>query len=143
MEDISDEKQPIRGAVDDRDWILQTMAVWANHGYSVGVTLTTPSGLMCGMVCSGKEYVEHIERNLINNFSGDAKQEMTEVFSDWKKPYEVSDDEKNEGEIVFIHLREAKLLVGDKFVPAEGTYWRGRISSISGFALGTMNINPL
>lgn len=141
MEDKSDVKQPIGGAVDDRDWILQSLAVWANYGLSVGVTLTTPAGLMCGLVCSGKEYVEHIERNIINTFSDDSKPEMMAIFNDWKKPYEVSDDgEDNQDEIVYIHLREAKLLVGEKLVPSEGTFWRGRISSISGFALGTMNL---
>lgn len=142
MEEQPEEHDALRGAVDDRDWILQAIAEWAKHGFNVALTLTTPAGLLSGMACSGKEYIEHLENIVLGNFTGDAKNEMSEVFKHWKSAYEPVDDESDDGnEVLYIHLRDAKLLVDNRFVPASGTLWRGRISDITGFSLGILEVS--
>ncbi|GJF01696.1 hypothetical protein [Pseudonocardia sp. D17] len=39
----------------------------------------------------------------------------------------------------YIHLRDAKVLVGNQLVPtADGAYWRGKLAEVSGWWLGSL-----
>lgn len=138
MDDIADEKRPPLGALDDRDWMLQTLVEWANNGVKLPITVTVGAGFITGTLVSGKEYIEYIEKVYFPTSHGETSDTLSQVFNYWKQPYEPGYEEENNLGRFYIHLKDAKLFNNGAFVPNDGTYWRGRISSIDGFSLGEL-----
>lgn len=56
----------------------------------------------------------------------------------------LSDDEVGEGKDytpTFLHLRQARVFVpGQEGMPDNGMFWRGRLSEVTGWALGHLGV---
>jgi hypothetical protein len=62
------------------------------------------------------------------------------MAEDSAKAFREAEEEDDETLISYINLRDAQFFVGDKPVPANRkVWWRGRLSSVDGFNLGTLS----
>lgn len=129
-------------SVIDRDWTLQSLVAFADEGIEVPVTLTTAAGLMTGVITSGANFFDGFQKTLTSE-NQSVNELITSVTDIWKARYKPSeegvDDQEERDPPHYIHLRDARLLFGNSFVPATGTLWRGKIESVIGFSVGILN----
>ncbi|MGC0151184.1 gas vesicle accessory protein GvpU [Chromobacterium vaccinii] len=118
------------------DWYLQTLVRLVNaNPIEFGITLFVDGLIVSGFLISGSKYFEGLAEQ-IAKASG---QELADAFTaSPKEVYSASNDEEGQPDLPgFIHLREARVfLPGQKPIPADGTLWRGKLVSISGFNFG-------
>ena len=126
----------------DRDWALQTLVAFADEGVEVPVTLTTGAGLVSGIITSGAKFMDDFQKLLTSGDNQSVNELITSVAEIWRARYKPSQegvgDQEERDPPHYIHLRDARLLVGNSFVPAEGTFWRGKIEGIIGFSVGAL-----
>ncbi len=132
-----------------RDWFLQTLVNMANSSHSIGfcgIPLLTHGFLVSGQLISGKDYF-HGFAEVFSGGLSDADIETKENVKDsfikmGNNVYEKLKDEDNPTPPAYIHLSEAKFFHpnGNPIPSNEGVFWRGRISEISGFSLGSLSI---
>lgn len=102
-----------------------------DHGAEFGITLVLDSGVVSGTVISANVYFER----LITDLKAALEQSppLAEVLQSML-PNTSGDDLPN-----FIHLKNAKFFLGDRTIPTgPGMLWRGRISQVSGFTMGSL-----
>ncbi|WP_313513768.1 hypothetical protein [Pseudomonas sp.] len=129
-----------RGDSPDVDWLIRKVILLANMGIPTPITLTIPSGLVSGIIISGKEYLDAFHTQLTGYWDQAAAAKMLEYVEEWKAIYEVPVNGNDEKNIAYIHLRDAKVFTGGQFVPTnEGVLWRGKITAISGFTIGIVD----
>lgn len=111
---------------------------------SFGITLTIGGVLVTGTLASAKYYFETFGESFA---AGLAEQEDVRLgirfaFQTWADVYEHEyQDEILSEEIGYIHLKDARIYVGNDCIPSvdnPGSWWRGRLSHVDGFILGTM-----
>jgi hypothetical protein len=125
-----------RGDSPDVDWLIRKVILLANMGIPTPITLTIPSGLVSGIIISGKEYLDAFHTQLTGYWDQAAAAKMLEYVEEWKAIYEVPVNGNDEKNIAYIHLRDAKVFTGGQFVPTnEGVLCRGKITAISGFTI--------
>jgi len=132
----------------DCDWVLQSLARFANIGAKTPITLTTGAGLVSGIVIGGGEYMDLLQKQVAQAWPGVDSETLDRVFSGWKETYSANKDQepdeneaKEEALTLYIHLMDARVLNGGTFVPTSaGVLWRGKIDSIIGFTLGTLSL---
>lgn len=129
----------------DCDWVLQTLIQAANLGIEIGVTLTTGAGMLTGTIIGGAKYMDMQKASLAPHWGSDElRQSFDNIFDDWRKRYApTEEDAADPTATIYIHLSNARVLIGDQFVPSSsnGMLWRGKLDSIIGFSIGTMSIN--
>jgi hypothetical protein len=140
--DENHESAPGLDDVIDRDWTLQTLVAFADQGIEIPVTLTTGAGLVSGIITSGAKFMDGFQKSLTAGDNQNVNELIKSVAEIWKARYmpgnESGSDQEDRDPPHYIHLRDAKLLVGNSFVPAQGTLWRGKIEGIIGFSVGTL-----
>lgn len=128
----------------ERDWFLQTLVSMANNSQNaiqIGITLLTHGFLVSGKLISGKEYFSGVAEEFASGFTD------IENAAAIKRGFEgmvnkVYDRPEN-SEIPppgLLHLKDAKFFHtnGNPIPGNRGVWWRGRISEISGFSLGSL-----
>lgn len=151
---------------DPQDWFLDQLVEWANRfGVEMGITLNSGGMLVSGQTISGRNYF--IE--LAKEFRGDSEEgslvhTLGGLVEANKQVYETHDltlkkdegaSKSDQGEAVesdddidslpppptYIHLRNARIYApGQTPIPGNrGVLWRGRISEINGFSLGSLS----
>lgn len=129
----------------DCDWVLQTLIHSANYGLEIGLTLTTGAGIITGTLIGGAKYMDMQKAALEPHWgSEELRQSFSDVFADWRKRYVPTDEDAADPSApIYIHLKDARVFVGDRFVPSssDGMLWRGKLDSIVGFTIGTISIN--
>jgi len=116
------------------DWVLQALIRLANNaGIEFGITLHLSGMVVAGTVVSGKAFFESIRDDIPQ--SDAAAVAFATAFDDWSGMYPTSNDAADP---VYIHLRDARVWspAGEAQLP--GTYWRGRVSEISGWTYGAL-----
>lgn len=127
----------------EEDWLLQDVVRMINHleAASVGVTLTLPGGVITGELISLRQYFHEYAAQWKEAFR--ALPEVAEtVEQQWK---EFGDEnskslkETNEALFSYIHLKNATFITANGVLKmgGRGLLWRGRISTVSGFAIGS------
>lgn len=119
-----------------QDPFLKTLNATVNSfNYSFGVTLVVGGGVITGTLVSAKSFFDGFADSLSQAWPGGPNEELRGGFAQWGQP-ETAD--LNEG---FIHLKDARYIIGQGVVPSigSGMLWRGGIDSVSGFSLGSYN----
>lgn len=125
--------EAVNGSGVEVDWVLQGLVRLVNGGVSFGVTITTPAGIVTGDLIGGKAYFQKMNELV----AGTHLAPLTDLFDSYSQVYSVGDEEVPPPQ--FIHLANARHMQGTAFVPTQGTLWRGKISDVVGFSLGTLS----
>ena len=132
--------------IDDKDWFLEILCNMVNgNEMIIGLTLNVGGLLVSGELISGDKYFEGFSEEFTNALSNlvptddgieDIKNQITKLGDRYKHD---ENDEQNKP-TNFIHLRNAKFFntVGSPVPSNRGVWWRGRLSEVSGFMLGSL-----
>jgi len=121
------------------------VTVMDNTDFEVGVTLNVGGLLVSGLLVGYDKYVEGVVSQL-RGAGGDKEANMfvEEIFRRYAEVYN-SDDQGGDPtpepamDTDYIHLGEARFFTpGSAPLPVEGVWWRGRLSEVQGFTLGTL-----
>ena len=127
------------------DYFLQSLVGLANDGLEIGITLTVGGFLVSGILVSGKRYFND---NLAGPGFADHMGESAETIRDYFRSFgSIYDDATNTPEgaprplPTFLHLYNARFFHNSgKPIPANRPiWWRGRISEIQGFTIGSLS----
>ncbi|HDO1312961.1 gas vesicle accessory protein GvpU [Aeromonas veronii] len=123
----------------DSDLEMLVNIVNASSGASIGITLNVNGSLITGYLISGKEYYDYLAAELgkqsENAFAmalSDGMNRISEVYGDNNRLAEMR--------TAFIHLKNARQVMGKEFIPNNGAYWRVKLCDVSGYTLGAIAI---
>lgn len=148
MAENSTEKDPSSEGSDtfndgvERDLTLQVLTESVNRtGLEIGVTLCVGGALVSGIMISGKTYFDGLNSLMSENADNeDVISFFKEIFDAQSSFYDFDHESKwqltNKG---YVHLKDVRFhgTDGSQIPSTAGTLWRGRISQVSGFNLGT------
>lgn len=123
------------------DWFLQELVGLANvvGDFELGVTLNVQGSIISGTAISGRRYFEEAAKLF-------ATEDPENHLSNWVKSFTAIYDEgeKPAAPPGYIHLMNARVFgTGEGTIPSnDGTLWRGRISAVSGFSFGSLQVTP-
>jgi hypothetical protein len=134
----------VTAAVQDReDWFLRILVKMVETGIEFGLTLQMGGLLVSGIVTTRRTYFA----GFIDAFaSGPEDPEVGQGLREGLAPLleDVSRkpvDGEDAPEPIYIHMRQAQFFgTAGTPVPSQGVWWRGRISEIDGFILGTLSV---
>jgi hypothetical protein len=126
------------------DWLLQFLLVFVNRQvFSFGITLQCEGILVTGQLVSGREYMDGVKAEMSSNggqFIADLIEERVGDLYPSEPP--TVDDGFRPQELYpqFVHLRDARFIVsnGAPIPTNRGVWWRGRLSTVSGYTIGVM-----
>lgn len=134
MEEQENDQEVKVGA--GNDWMLQCLTQWAECGIGLSVTLTTAAGMITGVIISGERYVARMREVLLPAFEGNSRaEEVAAALDEWHKLYSGELDVAPS----YIHLDHAKMMTPQGWRPTNSVTWRGKISDVHGFCLGTFH----
>jgi hypothetical protein len=130
----------------ESDWFLQLLVNMANDGVSIGITLNVSGFLVSGILASGSSYFAAFGAELTSTMTdAEAAKGIKSDFAKFGDIYKHEDREESEDtqplQPSFIHLENARFFnTSGKPIPANrGVWWRGRLSEVSGFSVGTLS----
>jgi hypothetical protein len=129
--------------VAETDWFLQSLVKMVN-GFTIefGITLQVSGMLVSGNLVSGEKYFEGFAADFSGPFNAEPEvaESIRKNFSSYGEIYRVDNDEATRPLPQFIHLKNARFFnTADKPIPGNtGVWWRGRISEVGGFSLGSL-----
>lgn len=137
------------GAEGERDWFLQSVISLANSGAEIGITLTVGGAVISGMLIAGRTYFKELADMIrgVADEEEEANPMLEAIAESWDKLSEIYDKpegataEWDPGPFGYIHLRNARVYApGGGVLPSSpsGVLWRGRLTQISGFAIGQL-----
>jgi hypothetical protein len=125
----------------ERDFFLQTLVEIVNRtDIEMDVTLTIGGALVSGMMISGKSYYERLSSLVSKSIDNkDAIAFFKKILEEHEAIYDGATEETPLFNVAYIHLKNVKFTGtdGNSIPDNDGTLWRGRISQVSGFNLGT------
>lgn len=125
------------------DWLVQWFAKFVNGGQvgvSVPVTFTIGGGLVSGHLISEADYFEQLASDFSVALPEAAKAAGKELILSLQPTLAV--DENDQPACQFVHLKGAQVFNGSSNpIPSSGTLWRGKISSVEGFSLGSLTVS--
>ena len=149
-----DESEDKIGSPSGPDGLLQLLIELANDGNLTGiaVTLNVAGAVVTGKVISSAEYTDGFAAFLGNGMRASKDEATVAVAATFESavrsgaegvPGDVRERRHAGVEVTvlpaYIHLRNARFLIGTQFVPEnEGFLWRGRLSEVAGFAYGAL-----
>lgn len=133
--------------IDAKDWFLEsTIRNLVNQGIEISITLTVGGAYVTGLLTSGKRYFEELGQTLANasRAPDDTAAVLGEAWKGYTALYERPADAPDDWQpppVAFVHLRNARYIApGQQPMPGKGhMLWRGKLSSIDGFSLGTID----
>ena len=135
---------------DNKDWLLEQIVSIVNYtGMQIGITLNLSGSVVSGIAISGKTYITEMAARLeaenppFNENSPTFSSVLADAlrgFEPLMPPFEEAKEGFMHENPNYLHLKSAETFVGGgTVIPARGaTYFRCRISEISGFSLGTL-----
>jgi hypothetical protein len=129
--------------VDDRDWFLQNLVNLVNaREIELGITLNLGGFLVSGRLVSGQKYFGGFGEDLGSTFNDpEIRRNVEQSYAQLGEIYTAG---RKAGEAVappnYLHLMNARFFhtAGVPIPTDGGVWWRGRISEVSGFFLGTL-----
>jgi len=138
-EESKESTQVIR--VVDNDWFLQTLVNFVNLGdFNFGITLNVGGFLVSGQLIGGKEYFEGFASDFASAITdSEAAEDVRATFAKNGDIY--SSEEGDAPPPSYIHIKDARFFNtnGDPIPSNRGVWWRGRISQVDGFSLGSLS----
>ena len=126
--------------VANKDWFLQSLVCMANDsGIKFGITLNVSGFLVSGTLIGIKEYFKLFGESFASGMEpGDAANSVKATYAEYGNLY---DPELKPKSPSFIHLVDTKFHTTNGVpVPSnQGTLWRGRLSEVGGFILGSLD----
>jgi hypothetical protein len=145
MAEESNETQELelQPQAEGHDWFLGVLVGLANQGASMGITLQVGGLLVSGTLIGGAEYFEGFASDFSSVFEDkNTAEQYRSAFAAGAENYKARTFDDSE-EIVdaYIHIKGARFFnTSGKAVPANrGVWWRGRLSEVSGFCLGSLS----
>jgi hypothetical protein len=131
----------------DPDWYLQMLIESVNGtDLKFPITLYVNGIVLTGNLVSGHLYFAGLAEQLTTFFGEDWEHTPATVKNlTFPGGRYLKDKESDDSPpAYFVHLEEAKVMSpGQQPMPTHtGTWWRGRVSEVSGFNLGTFAIGP-
>ena len=124
------------------DWFLQNLVGTINRSdIEVGLTLNVGGSLVTGTAISGKKYFNEFAAIYSGAFPLDqeTKDKVRVSIEQFANIYIEEAEKPPALPPNFIHMRNVHTIHGVNFLPTEqGVLWRGRVSSVDGFSLGSM-----
>jgi hypothetical protein len=139
---MSNSKESIftTGAAPTKDWFLQFLVNLANKNqFELDITLTVGGLLISGTLTGVRQYFDELGTYFASPFTN--KENSRQVSATFQKIGDqcacVSPSEQTETPS-YIHLKNARFhdYQGKIVGSAKGTWWRGRLSEVQGFAPG-------
>jgi hypothetical protein len=125
-EEVTDNSVPLS------DWVLREIVNLANESHmEMGMTLTTPSGLISGTLISMTSYLDELDKDL-GRAMGDASS-LRSLFDGVREQLPLMKNYPNN-----LHLKNAIFFLGgNQRIPGNGgVLWRGKISDVTGYTFG-------
>lgn len=133
--------------IDDKDWFLQMLVGLANDGMGVSLTLNVGGLLVTGNLVSGKEYFLEFGKIFAKSIDPEDGQNARDIRESYKTMAEDIYDQKD-GEKPsppsYLHMKNAKYfsISGDSLPSNDDvSLWRGKVSEVGGFSLGSFSKN--
>lgn len=127
----------------DSDEFLMTLVEFVNRAsLEIGITLFVQGTIIRGMLIGEKPYFEAVNNQLKTSLTSAEAEAIDLVTQKFYSSSTNSSDNLTEQEQSinrkFIHIRTAKIYTGNALLPtAIELYWRGRLSRVDGFLLGS------
>lgn len=142
---MSNESQqnPQQVGPENSDWLLEILVKLVNKSKSeIGITLQVGGFLVSGLLVSRTQYFDGFASDFSSAFSDtEAAEDIRNSFSKFGQ-VQSEEEEENPNPLppAYIHLKEAHFFMnGSKPIPDnKGIWWRGRLSEVSGFCLGSL-----
>jgi hypothetical protein len=113
-------------------------STFAENGVEIGITINVKGTLVSGQLISKDQYFKCITQELSSVENGDLLAKNFSLINELINERESELEKKPLPE--FIHLKNARFFSGGNLVPSnQGVYWRGRLTEIDGFNLGTLS----
>lgn len=122
------------------DWLIQWFARFVNDTTaSVPLTFTVGGNLISGDLISEDAYFEQLANDFSGAISEGAREAAKQLILTLKPPLQTDEDQRIACQ--FVHLRNAQVFTdASKPIVSGGTLWRGKISSVEGFHLGSLKV---
>ena len=138
---MSDENEIMKVVqIDDNDWFLQRLVHIVNSGnISFGITLNVGGFLVSGTLTGGKEYFEGVASDFAGTVSD--TEEAEKIRALFAKPGELYSSKENQPSPSYVHIKDARFFNtnGNPIPGNRGVWWRGRLSEVDGFSLGSLS----
>ena len=130
----------------EADGLLQLLVSYSELGIETPITLLAGGMTVSGVIVSAASYMENTGAQLsaaLRNHDASLAETVSQSFAQLKQDVEEQSraaDEAGSLTARFIHLKNAKYFIpGQDGLPnnADGIFWRGRLSAINGFSLGS------
>jgi len=130
----------------NKDWFLENLVNTVNSSdIEIGITLQMDGFLVSGHIVNGRKYFDGFSGEFISETSvafgnREALENIRQAFDKYASLYD-SEESSDDNGASFIHLQDARFFNtnGAPIPNNRGMWWRGRISEVSGFILGTLN----
>jgi len=135
------------GDAEEADWFLQHLVDTVNRtDLEIPITVQVAGVFVSGILVGGKRYFEGFGDDVAAGLADDTQsaEMLRDAFAGLGKMY---DDEESVAAIYsprYIHLRDARFFgtASSPPVPSnKGVWWRGRLSHVGGFVLGTLDMS--
>jgi hypothetical protein len=123
------------------DLILNVLVDYVNKfPVEIGITLFVQGSILSGLLIGEKAYFEGLSNHIKTpGVFGKDFQQLIALLQSLGTSSSGNQEEQNQLENEFIHLKNAKFYSGNCLVPSDrGTYWRGRLRRVDGFSLGQL-----
>jgi len=122
------------------DWLLQWLVRFSNNTrLSIGITLSVGGSLVSGQLITHGAYFEQLSKDFseaFRKFEGVDVEELQSAIQTFDSPPQ---DDDPQPAMQYLHLKDAKVYTSSSTpVLSGGQLWRGKISSVDGFTLGTI-----
>lgn len=126
---------------EEKDWFLGELIGLANQSLEIPITLTIGGALVSGRLISGERYFRELGNSLTKGIEDEGLSEsLNSMMEGFAKEYESTKQNYADRPMRFIHINEAKWVYLNGKIPTDkGPLWRGKISSIDGFFIGTLS----
>ena len=125
------------------DYVLQSLVDLINRsGLEMGITLTVAGFSISGTLVSGKNFFDGLADEMATVFDEPSpKKAIHDYFANFGDMYRDIAKDEDQTLPIYIHLKDARHFHNSgKPIPGNrGVYWRGRISQISGFSMGSLS----
>ncbi len=115
----------------EADWFLTALVDFINkHGNEVPITLAVKGVLISGLLTCYEKYFEAVGLD------------TDRIFGTERFPKSKANGGTTEAAMpTFLHMKDALFYSGGQPLPkAEGVWWRGRITEVSGFSFGRVKV---
>jgi hypothetical protein len=120
------------------DWLLQNLILLASDDMELPVTLTVSGATISGHMVSGKRFLSLVKELLSGGgqHTGDFGKWLEGEYADL-----LAEDGSDGDGPYFVHLRDAAYIMGPAQIPGgRQMIWRGKLSDVSGFSLGALEV---